>query len=96
MIKTWRSDRRIWETTEGKLVPEQDGRIPKNATRLAAGIGTEIPEEVAIAHALIPDPNMQTKPVEEVKHVEGPEETKAFEAPQQTKKRGRKKAEEAA
>lgn len=90
MIKKWVCDRRIWETTEGKLVPEQNGRIPANAVRLAAGIGSEIPEEVAIAHGLIPDPNM------EAKAIAGPAENKALDAPEQTKKRGRKKNEDVA
>lgn len=79
-VPIWTSDKRIWETTEGKLVPEIDGRIPANATRLAVGIGGQIPEDVASANGLIPAK-------EEVKAVSAPEENKAIEAPQETKAR---------
>lgn len=79
------SDRRYWETSEGKLVAEIDGRIPSNATRLAIGIGGYIPEEVAIANGMM-----------EAKAIEQPAENKAHEAPTENKsKRGKKKAEAA-
>jgi hypothetical protein len=51
--KMWRSNKRIWETSDGRLVPEQNGRIPADAVRLAVGIGGQIPEEVAKANGLI-------------------------------------------
>lgn len=84
-VKMWTADKRLWETTEGKLVAEIDGRIPQNATRLGAGIGTEIPEEVAIANGLIPNPEP------EAKAIEAPEENKAMEAPEATKGKKKKK-----
>jgi glycosyltransferase involved in cell wall biosynthesis len=85
----WTSDKRVWETTSGKLVAEVDGRIPQDAVRLAYGIGGQIPEEVARANGFLP-------PLEtEVKAIEAPEENKAISAPEETKvvpkKRGRKK-----
>lgn len=82
----WTSDRRIWETTSGKLVAEQDGRIPQDAVRLACGIGGQLPEEVARANGFIPET--------EAKAISEPEENKAVSAPEETKaikKRGRKK-----
>jgi len=79
-VKMWVSDRRIWETTDG-LVAEVNGRIPQNATRLAVGIGGEMPEEVAVRYGFIPD----TRP--QAKAIEGPAENKAISAPQENKKR---------
>lgn len=52
-VKMWTSDRRLWETSEGTLVPEVNGRIPSNAIRLAVGIGGTLPESVAIQNGLI-------------------------------------------
>jgi hypothetical protein len=51
--KMWRSNKRIWETTDGKLVAERNGRIPADAIRLAVGIGGQIPEELARANGLV-------------------------------------------
>lgn len=85
-VKKWISDRRIWETSDG-LVAEVDGRIPKNATRLAVGIGGELPEEVAIANGLIAKPEAT-----EAKAIEAPAENKAVLSPQATKGRKKKTA----
>lgn len=73
-VKMWTSDRRLWETTDGKLVPEQNGRIPQDAVRLACGIGGQIPEEVAQTNGLI-----------EAKAIEAPAEDKAISSPEETK-----------
>lgn len=90
IVKTWTSDRRLWETSEGKLIPEVNGRIPQNAIRMAAGIGTEIPEDVAIANGLIPDPNPAQEAPEE-KAFAAPVENKAIESPAETKTKRKKK-----
>lgn len=74
-VKMWTSDRKIWETTDGKLVAEKDGRIPQDAVRLACGIGGQIPEEAAIANGFIA----------EAKAIEAPEENKAISSPEATK-----------
>lgn len=68
-------DKRYWETSDGGWVEEKDGRIPQDAIRLAAGIGTEIPEQVAKAKGILP----------ETKAISQPEENKAFESPKETK-----------
>ena len=94
-VKMWMPDTRLWETSEGKLVREIDGRIPQNAVR-QWGIGP-IPEEVAIRNGLIPDPEQKT----EAKAIEGPAENKAIEGPVENKgidprRRGRRPKVEAA
>lgn len=89
IVAMWTPDVRLWETSEGKLVREINGRIPQNAMRLW---GLEpIPEDVAIANGLISTP--------EGKAIEAPAENKAIEAPEENKgllhsgsiTRGRKK-----
>lgn len=86
-VKMWVSDRRIWETTDG-LVAEVNGRIPQNATRLAVGIGGELPEDVAMQYGFIPD----TRAKLEAKAIEAPVENKAIASPQENKERKRKSA----
>lgn len=86
-VKMWVSDRRIWETTDG-LVAEINGRIPQNATRLAVGIGGELPEAVAMQYGFIPD----TRPKPEAKAIAAPAENKAIAAPQENKERKKKTA----
>lgn len=90
MPKMWTSDRVLWETSDGKLVAGVGGRIPQDAVRQAAGIGTEILEEVAIANGLIPAPEAKAiaAPAEN-KAVTSPEENKALHTPER-KKRGKK------
>jgi glycosyltransferase involved in cell wall biosynthesis len=83
-VAMWTSDKRIWETTEGNLIAEKDGRIPQNATRLAVGIGGQIPEDVARANGFLPSK-------EEAKAIAQPEENKAISAPAETKTKTRKK-----
>lgn len=83
-VKMWTSDVRLWETTDGKLVAEQNGRIPQDAVRLACGIGGQISEEVARANGFLP---LET----ETKAISEPKENKAMAAPEETKVRGRKK-----
>lgn len=84
-VKMWGPvDRRYWETSDGRLVAEVDGRIPRDAIRLAVGIGGEMPEEVAIANGFITVP--------EAKAIAVPAENKAIEAPQENKARKRKTA----
>lgn len=95
-VKMWTSDRRVWETSDGKLVAEIDGRIPQNAVRMATGIGgKDISEEAAIANGLIPAPEVKEELTDEIKEeakaISGPEENKAIQSPEQTKKKGRKK-----
>lgn len=89
-VAMWTSDRRLWETTDGKLVAEIDGRIPKDAVRLAAGIGTEIPEEVARKHGFLP-PLAVSEPVQPEESTLlnskslSPDEDKAIHAPAEDK-----------
>lgn len=83
-MRMWTSDRRLWETSDGRLIPEVNGRIPQDAVRLGAGIGTQISEEAAIANGLIP--------AQEAKAIEAPSENKAIQAPEATKGRKRKSA----
>ena len=90
-VKMWTSDRRIWETTDG-LVAERDGRIPQNATRLAVGIGGELPEEVAMQYGFIPKPEPPPQPLAEEKAFEAPAENKAIQAPAEKKTRRKKEA----
>ena len=97
MPKMWVSDRRLWDTTDGKLVAEVDGRIPQNATRLAVGIGTEIPEEVARAHGFLPPletvlepPAEEGLPVLSSKSL-SLEEDKAIHSPEENKAKRKKK-----
>lgn len=74
-VKMWTNTGAIiWETTDGRLVAEQNGRIPQDAVRLACGIGGQIPEEVAQANGLI-----------EAKAIEAPAENKAIPSPQEIK-----------
>lgn len=86
-VAMWTPDVRLWETTDGKLVREIAGRIPRDASRLW---GLEpIPEEVAIANGLIPPKSVEPQ---EAKAIEAPAENKAIEAPQEIKaKKPRKK-----
>lgn len=88
-VAMWTSDKRLWETTDGKLVAEVNGRIPQDAVRLACGIGGQITEDAARANGLLPP-----LPEEEVKAIEAPAENKAIEAPAEnkaTKQPGKKK-----
>jgi hypothetical protein len=88
-VKMWGPvDRRYWETSDGSLIAEVDGRIPQDAIRLAVGIGGEMPEAVAIANGFIVAP--------ETKAIAAPQENKAIESPQENKTRGRKKKDIAA
>lgn len=91
-VKMWGpATERYWETSDGRLIAERDGRIPSDAVRLAVGKGGYIPEEVAIRNGIIPDPYKT-----EAKAIEAPTENKAIASPQETKKRGRKPKEEIA
>lgn len=99
MPKTWTSDRRIWEMSDGRLVGEIDGRIPQNgAVRLAAGIGTEIPEDVARRHGFLPplaEPVNEPAQEEESKVLNSkslsPGEDKAIHGPAENKAKKRTK-----
>jgi len=104
VVMMWVSDKRIWEMTDGTWVTEQNGRIPQGAIRMAAGIGTEVPEETARAHGFLPPLPVseaeQTGTVDQPEQVEGsllnskslqPDEDKAQHAPEENKARGRKK-----
>lgn len=82
----WISDRRIWETTDGELVAEVNNRIPLNAIRLAAGIGSELSEVIAMQYGFIPD----TRPA--VKAIATPDENKAISGPAENKARKQKTA----
>lgn len=92
-VPMWVSDRRIWETTDGKLVAEVNGRIPQDATRMAAGIGSEIPEEVARKHGFLPP--LETEPKEETTLLNSKslslDEDKAIHAPSENKTKGKRK-----
>lgn len=81
-VKMWVSDQRIWETTDG-LVAEVEGRMPRNATRLAAGIGSELPEETAIRYGFMAAP--------EAKAISAPAENKAIHSPPENKAKAQKK-----
>lgn len=103
IVNMWRSDRRIWETTEGNLVAEIDGRIPQNAIRLAVGIGGELSEDVARANGFLPTLETMSTVVEgepestvlNSKSLQ-PDEDKALHAPAENKRRGRPRKEVAA
>lgn len=90
-VKMWTSDSIIWELSDRRLIRGNDQRIPQDAIRQAAGVGTEIPEEIAIKHGLIADPNPKVEAVvePEVKAIEAPAENKAIEQPEEKKKRKR-------
>lgn len=95
-VNMWRSDRRIWETSEGKLVAEIDGRIPQNATRLAVGIGGELPEDTARANGFLPpleNPESLKQDEPEILNSKSlqPDEDKAIHAPEETKARRTRK-----
>lgn len=87
-VPMWTSDKRLWETTDGKLVAEVNGRIPQDAVRLACGIGGQIPEEVARSNGFL-------APLE-AKAIEAPAENKAIEAPPENKAKGKGKRTKAA
>lgn len=96
-VKMWTSDKRLWETTEGRLLAEENGRIPQNAIRLAVGIGGEISEDVARANGFLPKlVNIEPK-AEDVKEILNskslqPDEDKAIHTPAENKaRRGRPK-----
>lgn len=80
IVAMWISDKRYWETTDGSWVAERDGRIPQDATRLAVGIGGQVPEQIAIAKGLV-----------EAKAISSPDENKAISAPQENKARRKAK-----
>lgn len=84
-MKMWKSDCWIWKLQDGNFKKAIDQRIPADAASLYAGIGTAIPEEIAIKHGWF---NPQTA---QAKAIEKPEENKAIEAPQENKQRGRKR-----
>lgn len=77
----WKCDRRIWRTADGNFKTETNGRIPADAVTLYAGVGTEIPEEVAIKNGWL---------TPQSKAVEAPQENKAIEGPQENKRRKKK------
>lgn len=79
--KKFTSDRRLWRMKDGSIKEEVNGRISPDAVSLFAGVGSEIPEEIARELGLIP----------ETKAIEAPAENKAIQAPQENKARGRKK-----
>ncbi len=97
MPAMWKSDRRIWDTTSGRLVAEVNGRIPQDATRLAVGIGGEIPEEVARANGFLPplETPAPEPPAEENKVLNSkslsPDEDKAIYSPEENKSKRKKK-----
>lgn len=78
----WKSDRRIWRLADGSFKAETNGRIPVDAVSMYAGIGTDIPEDIAIKNGWLSP---------ETKAIESSPENKAIEAPQENKARGRKK-----
>lgn len=82
----WKSDRFIWKMGDGSFKAVSDQRIPTGAVTLYAGIGTEIPQEIALKNGWF---------TPEGKAVEAPEENKAIEAPAENKARGRRKKEAA-
>lgn len=104
VVEMWTSDRRIWETSEGKLVAEVRGRIPSNALRLAVGIGGQLAEDVARANGFLPPLPIgpQIEQPDEPREILSskslrPDEDKAISAPAEDKaRRGRKKKEVAA
>ena len=49
----WRSDRRLWWAADGKLIPEKNGRIPVDAVQFAAGVGGQVPFDIACACGLV-------------------------------------------
>lgn len=80
-VKMWTSDRFIWLLRDGNYKAMTDQRIPPDAVKLFAGVGTVIPEELARANGWIGvDPP-------EAKAIAGPAENKAIEAPEATKKK---------
>ena len=93
-VAMWVSDRKIWETTDGSLVAEVNGRIPQDAVKLAAGIGTELPEDVARIHGFLPTLETAKEIVEgepestllNSKSMQ-PDEDKAIHAPAENKAR---------
>lgn len=88
-VKMWTSDRWIYRMEDGSYkAVGNGGRIPVGAVTQFAGLGTEIPEQIAKENGWISlDP--------EAKAIDEPEENKALSAPQETTARGRKKAEAA-
>lgn len=76
MAKVWISDRRFWLLRDGNYKAETNGRIPPDAVTLAYGIGSRVPEELAIQRGWI-----------QGKAKQAPDENKAFAAPQENKSR---------
>lgn len=85
-MKMWICDRWIYRMADGSYkAMDNSGRIPPGAVTQFAGLGTQIPEELAIKNGWVSnDPP-------EVKAIEAPQENKAIELPQENKTRGRKK-----
>jgi hypothetical protein len=83
-VKMWTPDTRLWETSDGKLVREQGGRIPQNAIR-SRGL-EPIPEEIAIANGLIPATEQKMEQPTEDKAVHAPAEDKS-ESTRKTRKK---------
>lgn len=91
-MKMWTADCWIWKLQDGTYKKATDQRIPATAISLFAGLGTEIPEQMAIDNGwLSSDVKPVELPPEEVKAFESPAENKAIEAPEE-KKRKRKTA----
>lgn len=86
-MKTWKSDRWIYKMQDGSYkAMDNPGRIPAGAVTQIAGIGTELPEELARANGWIGVDS---------KMIDSPAENKAL-SPAENKKRGRPKEEVAA
>lgn len=75
-MRMWTSDSWIWKLQDGNYKKTDDRRIPVDAVTLFAGIGTNVPYELAQQHGWIgPD----------AKAIEAPAENKAFTGPDQIK-----------
>lgn len=86
-VRMWKSDKKIWKLQDGGFKVESEGRIPAGAVSLYAGVGTDIPEEIAKQHGWIgPD----------AKAITQPDENKALAGPEENKSRGGKKTSVAA
>jgi hypothetical protein len=82
-MKMWKSDRWIYKMADGSYkAMDNPGRIPTGAVTQIAGIGTELPEELARANGWI---------AVDSKMVSGPAENKAL-GPTENKKRSKEVA----
>jgi hypothetical protein len=82
-MNIWISDRKIWKTKDGYAV-EHDGRIPQDAVKLFAGLGTRVPMDLAIEQGWI---GQQSRVIEVGKMIDGPAENKAISEPKENKRK---------